>query len=179
MVVQLGDLEVRYSTTAGSAGDSETGNAAGSLGKYMSTTEIPDAVRGNLIPNITAEQNAMGVTLYRCRFVVNTNASDTWNDVKVWIQSKTSSGATAAIGLDPTGVVDADDTDPQAVEIANGTTAPEGVTFSAPTDAGSGLEVGTVGPGQCFALWIRATVPADSPALSDDALAIRCEGTTV
>ena len=39
MPIASSDVLYKYSTTAGSAGNSNTGTASGSLGKYISTTD--------------------------------------------------------------------------------------------------------------------------------------------
>lgn len=168
-------LSRRYSTTAGSAGDSESGTASGSLGKYMATTAPANAQIGNLFPNISAQQNATGITLYRCVFVHN-GGPGTWFNAEAYIESQTAGGGNISIGADPTGVVPDDDTDPQAVEIANGETAPAGVTFSTPTIMGGGVPLGDILPDHCVALWVRMDVPPNAPALAADRAVVRFVG---
>lgn len=167
--------EARYSTTAGSEGDSEAGNAAGSLGKYMATNGPSDGVTGNLFPAITGSQAAVGVTLYRCVFILNDEA-ETWLNVAVWLASETAGGGSVAIGLDPAGIVAHDDSTAQAAEIADGTTAPDGVTFSAPTTEGTALVAGDVDEDECFAVWLRLTVPPGTAAVNPDGVVLRAMG---
>ena len=177
MVVSQSDIEWRYSTTSGSEGDSETGSAGGSLGQWMSTTTIPDASLENLFPNVSAAENASGITRYRCVFVTNTGTG-TWSDVRVFIDSQESDGASVSIGLDPAGVVASDSGTDQAEEISDGQTEPSGVSWSQPPDYDGGLQVGTVDGGQCFAFWLRQLVAPNTPATVGDNVHIDVRGIT-
>lgn len=165
---------LRLSTTAGSAGDSEAGTPTGSLGKYMATNSPANGQLANLFPNITAQQNATGVTLYRCVFVQN-DGPGTWFDASAYIESQVPGGGNISIGLDPTGVVAEDDASPQAVEIANGETAPAGVTFAV-TSFGNRLAIGNILPGQAQAIWLRLNVPPQAAPLTADAATLVVAG---
>jgi hypothetical protein len=46
---------------------------------------------------------------------------------------------------------------------ANTTTAPAGVTFSAPATSGAPVDMGTLAPGQSRGLWVRRTLDAGTP----------------
>lgn len=168
MAVTDSDIEIRLSKPDASKGDTEGSTPEASLGGYMSTTTVSDGVLNNLFPSVTRQQAETGGDFYRCVFVVNTHATDTWLDVVTWIQSQVPGGTDITIGLDPTGVVPADDTDPQALTIADETTAPAGVEFSNPTSIENGLPVDELGPGECFALWVRNRVPENTTAMEND-----------
>jgi hypothetical protein len=176
--IATGDIELRYSTTGGSAGDSEPGTAGGSLGKYVSTSVLPGGVLQNLFAHITPSSDEATVE-YRCLFYANTSEEDTWDSPMVWLPSQLSGGSTLAIGLDPAGAVDSDSASAQAEEIADGVTAPDGVTFSTPTDISNALEMDSLGPGQCAALWLRRTTPAQADALASDNAVLTARGTAV
>lgn len=165
------DIKFRLSVKTGTEGDSVSSTPDESLGKYMATTPITDATLANLFRNITGPEAEDGITLYRCIFVLNDSA-DPWGSVAVWIASQVPGGGTVAIGLDPVGVVDRDDSDPQAAEVADETTAPTGVTFRNPTTVYSGLDVGTIPAGKVFAVWLRLIVPPGATAVATDAIVI-------
>lgn len=176
MPIAQSDLLIKLSVTSGAAGDS-TAQASpnASLGKYVSTTQLTDAILNNLFDAISGDENAASTVDYRCLFVHNNHATLTWSAPKVWLQSETAGGATTAIGLDPAGVTAKGSAAAQAATIANETTAPAGVTFSAPTTKGAGLAVADVPAGSVFALWVRRTA-ANTAALDLDGAVLRAEG---
>ena len=176
MAVQDADVKVRLSTQSGAAGNTTASTPAASIGKYMSTTDVVDAVLENLFASITAAEGAAGKTVYRCAFIYNSHASQTWQSVRVWIEAQTAGGGNVTIGLDPAGVVAAGSASAQAAAPANDTTAPSGVVFSASADDASGLVVGNVAAGQCQAVWFRMSVPPDVAALSLDGVIVRAKG---
>lgn len=178
MAITASDLTFRLSTTAGAAGDSTAqGDPDASLGKYASTTEVTDATLHNLFDRVSGDENAASDVEYRCMFVVNEHATLTLESAVAWISAEVAGGASVAIGLDPAGVVDVDAAPAQAATIANESTAPAGVTFSAPTTKGTGLAIGDVGPGQCQAVWVRRTA-ADTGAVDADGATISVAGDT-
>ena len=176
MPITATDVEARLSTQTGSAGDSTASTPAESIGKWMSTTELPDASLGNLFRTITAAEAATGIVLYRCIFVTNTHATGTWEQVKFWLLSQIAGGGTVAIGLDPAGAVAGNSGSAQAAAPADEETAPSGVTFSAPTSIDDALSLGDIAAGECYALWFRLTVPADVEALARDNCIFRVRG---
>lgn len=178
MAVTDSDIEFRLSNPDASAGGAEASTPEASLGGYMSTTAVSDGVLNNLFSGVTRQQAETGGDFYRCVFVVNTHATDTWHDVVAWIQSQVPGGTDITIGLDPTGVVPADDTDPQALTIADETTAPAGVEFSNPTSIETGLPVDELGPGECFALWVRNRVPENTTAMENDGATLAVTGSS-
>lgn len=115
----------------------------------------------NLFPHVSSQQSLIGRIDYRCVYINNTNAVDTAPDVRVWRQTDTSSDDYIEIGLDPIGLGDGVTTGVAPV-IANGTTAPSGVTFSAPASFGSALVIGDMLPLKKIPLWIRRVVPVNT-----------------
>lgn len=170
------DILFKYSTTAGSAGNSGTGSASGSLGKYISTSTIPDATLNALFDDISGAENAASTVDYRCVFVHNSNASNSLENAVVYLSNVTG-GADCAVGVDTTAASAIGASSAQALTIANETTAPAGVSFSAPTTAGTGLSLGTIPSGQCKAFWVRRTA-TNSAALSADGTTLSVQGDT-
>jgi hypothetical protein len=56
--ISQAELVWRYSTTAGAAGNTTASTAAGSLGKYISTTAWAGGVANDLFDDITGAENA-------------------------------------------------------------------------------------------------------------------------
>ena len=178
MAVTSSQLIKRLSVKTGSEGFSTASTPDVSLGKYMSTTPIVNATMANLLPNISAAQALAGITVYRCFFIHNTSTTDDWENALVWITSQIEGGAQVAIGLDPIGVVDEDTLGAQAEEIATQIDPPLTVEFSTPSSQDTALAIGTVGPGQCRAIWARSIVSANIESLALDAITLSFLGFT-
>ena len=172
------DLLVKFSVLTGTAGNQGAGTAAGSLGKYISTTQITDNTLNNLFDNVSGDENAASVVDYRCIFIHNAHASLTWQTPLVWLLSEVAGGANIQIGVDPTAASAIGSAGAQAVQVANETTAPAGVSFSAPITQGAALALGDIPPGQCKALWIKRSA-ANSVALSNDGVTLRFQGNSL
>lgn len=170
------DILFKYSTTAGSAGNSGTGSAVGSLGKYISTTVIPDATVNAVFDDVSGAENAASTIDYRCVFVHNSNASNPLENAVVYL-TNVLGGTDVAVGVDTTAASVIGATGAQALQVANETTAPAGVTFSAPSTAITGLALGTIPVGQCKAFWVRRTA-TNSAALSNDGTTLSVQGDT-
>lgn len=178
MAIVTADLKLRLSVLTGSAGNTTAqGNVNNSLGKYISTTDITDAMLNNLFDNISGDENAASTVDYRCMFIYNSHASIDWTNVFAWISAEVAGGASVAIGLDPAGATAVGSSSAQAATPANELTAPSGVTFTAPTTKGAGLSLGTIAHGQCYAIWVRRTA-ANTVAVNNDGATIRVEGDT-
>lgn len=165
MSIQSTDFVLRLS------GGAANTDPAASLGGDKSSTVASASVNG-LFDAVSAAEAAAGDVEYRCVYVHNASASDTMTNLVAYVQADTSSAQTAlAIGVGASAV--------NGVEtaVANESTAPGGVTFSAPTDAGSGVALGNLAPGQHRALWLRWTVTAGAGATANDAatLVFSCE----
>jgi hypothetical protein len=171
------DILFKYSTTAGSAGNSGTGTASSSLGKYISTTAFPDATLNALFDDVSGAENAASTVDYRCIFVHNSNASNALENAVVYLSSEVAGGTAIAVGADATAASAIGSAGAQALQVANETTAPAGVSFSSPTTAGAGVSLGTIPVGQCKAFWIRRTA-SNSAALSNDGVTLSVTGDT-
>ena len=174
--ITSGEILFKYSVVA-AAGNTTAGTAAGSLGDQISTTTIPDATLNALFDDISGAENAASAVDYRCIFIHNSNASNALQNAVVWISSEVAGGASIAIGVDPAAASAIGSASTQAATIANETTAPSGVTFTAPTTAGTGLSLGTINSGYCRAVWVRRTA-ANSAALNNDGVTLSVQGDT-
>lgn len=178
MPVASSDVLLKYSTKVGAAGNANAGTAAGSLGKYISTTQITDATLNNLFDDISGTENAASTVDYRCIFVHNAHGSIQWQSVVAYLLSEVAGGANIAIGVDPTAATVIGSAPVQAVEVANETTAPAGVSFSSPVTSGTGIALGNIDAGKCRAIWIRRTATV-SAALNNDGVTLRFQGNSL
>lgn len=177
MSILTSDILRKYSVTTGAAGNSTAGTAAGSLGKYISTTQWTDGVANNLFDDITGDENAASTVDYRCEFVHNNHGSLTWQAPVAWISAEVAGGASVSISVDTTAASAVGSSSAQAKNIATETTAPTSQTFSAPTTKGTGLALSDIPSGQCKGLWWKRTA-ANTAALASDGATVRIEGDT-
>jgi len=167
MPIAGSDILLKFSVKTGAAGNSQAGTAAGSLGKYISTTQITDASLNNLFDDVGGDENAASDDEYRCIFIHNNHGSITFQNVKVYLLSEVSGGAVLAIGVDTTAASAVGAAPAQALEVADEDTIPTGVTFSSPTTLGTAVAVGNLAPGECRAIWVRRTAANTSPVTND------------
>lgn len=161
--------EIQYRLSGGAS----NAIANNSYGGAKSTTSITSGAANNLWDNVSGDEAAAGDVEYRCIYIHNANASLTWENVVVWIDTNTpSTFTTIDIGLGAA-AVNATET-----AVANESTAPAGVTFSAPSTKAAGLSIGNIPAGQHKAIWLRRTVTAGAPAVNSDNVVIRAEGDT-
>lgn len=175
MPLSSADLLVKLSTTAGAAGNTTAGTPAGSLGKYVSTTQLVDNVLDNLFDDVSGAENAANDVEYRCIFIHNAHATLTYIAPKIFLQSEVAGGASIAIGVDPTAASAVGSAGAQAVQVADENTAPAGVVFSSPIDLASGLALGDIAAGQVKAVWVRRTA-ANTAAQTNDGVTLRVQG---
>jgi len=167
MAITASDMVLRYSVVTGSAGDSTAGTAAGSLGKYVSTTAVATGANG-LFDNISGTENAGNTVDYRCVFLLNNHATLTATSITVYLSSEVAGGASVAIALDNIAASAKGSASAQAAQIATETTTPTGVgSFSSPTTDAGGLSIGSLAPGQVKAIWVRRTAANTSPVDAD------------
>lgn len=177
MPIVSGDIKFRLSVTTGPGNSTAQGDPNASLGEFMSTTDLVDATVGNLFDNVSGDENAASDVEYRCLFIYNSHGTLTWQSPVVWISAEVGSGANAAIGIDTTAASANNSASAQAIEVANESTAPGGVSFSSPTTKGTGLALGDLDAGECRAIWIRRTA-TNSAAVDSDGVTITAEGDT-
>jgi hypothetical protein len=172
------DISWRYSTTAGAAGNSTAGTAAGSLGKYFSTTAWAGGALNDLFDDISGAQNAASQVDYRGLGVLNLNAANIYQNAVIYISAETAGGASIAVATDNIAASAIGSASAQMAQIANVTTAPSGVSaFSSPTTAGTGLSLGNIGISQGKGIWVRRTA-ANTAALSNDGVTLAVSGDT-
>jgi len=178
MPIASSDIKFKLSVKTGSAGNSTAGTPAGSLGKYISTTEITDNTLNNLFDDISGDENAASTVDYRCIFIHNAHASLTLQSPVIWLSAEVSGGANITIAIDDIAASAIGDSSAQAAQITNETTAPTGTgAFSGPTSKGTGLSLGSIPAGQCKAVWVKRTA-TNSAALSSDGVTLKVEGDT-
>lgn len=124
----------------------------------------------NLFDDKSSAEAAAGRVEYRCVYIHNNHGSLTYLSPKVWIQTNTpSADTTVDIGLGTSAVNGTEQT------VANETTAPVGVTFSAPSSYAGGLSIADIPAGQSMAVWVRLTVNAGAAAVADSFM-LRVQG---
>jgi hypothetical protein len=130
-----------------------TGGAANTDPRLSIGGAVSSTLAGiDLLDDVAYNEAGAGLTDYRAVYVKNNESADS-GSVTAWVSTQLTGGPLIAIGA----ATQAAGTPPTA--IANDTTAPSGVTFSAPTSFGTGVSLGTIGPGQGKGLWIRRTTP--------------------
>lgn len=169
MAIATGDLEYRLS---GGAANTDPNAALGGAMGTAAGAVITDNVANNLWDDVTGDEAAAGDVEYRGYYVKNKHATLTWQAVKHWISSLTSSADTE---FDVALAAEAVNT--SMATIANESTAPATVTFTRPTTKAGGLSIGDIPAGQFKGLWIRRTVNASAAAV-DDTGTVRSEGDT-
>ncbi|MCA1570784.1 MAG: hypothetical protein LC798_10805 [Chloroflexi bacterium] len=168
----------KYSVKTGAAGNATAGTAAGSLGKYISTTAWAGGALNDLFDDVTGAENAASTVDYRCLFIHNSNAANAYQAPKIYISAETAGGASIALATDNIAASALGASAAQAAEIATETTAPTGVSaFSSPTTSATGLALSDIPSGQVKALWVRRTA-ANTAALSNDGVTLAVTGDT-
>jgi len=175
MAILATDLLLKLSVLTGAAGNSVAGTPAGSLGKYISTTQISGTALNNIFDDVSGDENAASAVDYRLIFVHNAHATLTLLAPVVWLSAETAGGANMALSVDTTAASALGNTVAQAKQVATETTAPAAQTFSAPTTKATGLALADLPAGQVRGIWLRRTA-ANSAALDADGFTVRVEG---
>lgn len=179
MAIVAADIKFKLSILTGAAGNAATSTPAGSLGKYISTSELSGTALNNLFDDISGAENAASDVEYRCVFVHNAHATLSLQNAVVYLSAEVGGGAGIAIAVDDVTESLIGGASAQADEIADEGTAPgAGVgAFSSPTTAGTGLSLGTIQAGYCRAFWVKRTA-ANSAALDADGVTFAVSGDT-
>jgi hypothetical protein len=141
--------DVKYFLSGGS-GNTDPNQ---SLGGAISTTQFTDAMAHNMFADVEGTETTTGSTKYRCIYVKNGHATLTMQTASFFVNAEASSPEnTINIGVGTSGL--------NGIEqvIADENTAPIDVTFNAPINAGTGLNLGNIGPGKTYALWFQRIV---------------------
>lgn len=175
MPITAADLEVRLATLNGLAGNEEPSGPGGSNGRWVSTSVFDNGSLGNLFPEITSAERYAGNVDYQCLFLLNNHPVLTLPGAKIWLSSQTPGVADIAIAVDSIPAQPVGTDAQQAARIADKNVAPTGVSaFSAPTTEGTGLSLGSIGPGMAKAFWVRRT--AYDSVRQDDGVILTIHG---
>lgn len=174
--ITSGEILWKYSVAA-AAGNTTAGTANTSLGDQVSTTQWSGGVANDLFDDISGAENAASTVDYRGVFVHNTNAANAYQNAAVYISAEVAGGASVAIGADPAAASAVGSAATQMATIANETTAPAGVSFTAPTTLGTAVALGSIPVGNVKGLWVRRTA-ANTAALSADGVTLTVSGDT-
>lgn len=176
--ITAADIQFRGSTTAGTAGNQNAyGGADTSLGKYIANAALADATINTLFDEATGAENSASTVEYQCVFIYNANGANSYQNAVIWVSGDPAGGANVAIGVDTTAASALASASAQALQIANKTTAPAGVSFSTPTTFGTGLSLGSIPSGQVKAFWVRRTL-TNSAAMNADGITVSIQGDT-
>ena len=161
MAIVSTDIQYRLS------GGASNSDPALSRGGVKSSTAA-----SNYFDDVSSAEASAGDVEYRCIYIHNAHATLTLIGAKVFIQTNTPSSDTdVAIGLGSSAINGTEQT------VADESTAPTGVTFSAPTTFAGGLTIGDLAAGAHKAVWVRRTVNAAAAAASDS-FTLRVQGDT-
>jgi hypothetical protein len=167
MSIITGDFSTRLSGGAANA----SGDA--SLGGAKSSNAAPTSLNG-LFDATSAAEALAGDVEYRCIYLHNANGADLMTNAVVYVSANTPlAGSAIDIGVGTAAVNATEQTVP------NESTAPSGVSFSAPSTADTGLTLGNIPAGQHKAIWLRRTITAGAGSSANDTftLGYRCETT--
>ena len=161
MAIVSTDIQYRLS------GGASNSDPALSLGGVKSSTAA-----SNYFDDVSSAEASAGDTEYRCVYVHNNHGTLSLIGAKVFIQTNTPSSDTdVAIGLGTSAINGTEQT------VADESTAPTGVSFSAPTTFAGGLAIGDLAAWAHKAVWVRRTVNAGAAAYSDS-FTLRVQGDT-
>lgn len=165
----IANTDIQYRLPGGASNS----DVNASLGGAKSSTQVASATANNLFDAASSAETAAGDVEYRCVYVHNAHASLTLQNAKVWLNSNTpSADTTIDIGLGTAAVNATEQT------VANESTAPSGVSFSAPAIEGAALSIGDIPAGQHKAIWLRRTINSNAGAFTNDAATLRVKGDT-
>lgn len=143
-----------------------------SLGGVRSTTEVVTATTHNLFDKVSSTEATSGTTEYRCVYARNTHGSLTLDTARVFIATQTpSADTTVEIAVGSAAINGTEQT------VGTETTAPTGVTFSAPSTYATGLALGNLATNEHKAIWIKRIVSPGAAAFNDSFI-LRVQGDT-
>ena len=182
MAISASDIKFKLAIKTGSAGNSAAQpDPDESLGKYISTTELSGTALNNLFDDMSGSENAGETAEYRCVFVHNAHGSLTLTDAKLYLSGgDPAGGADVALAVDTTAASAIGSASAQALEAttAYAPGAPiTGLSYSAPSTAGEGLDLGDIDAGDCKAFWVRRT-GADTSAVTPETATLAVSGNT-
>lgn len=152
MAVTVNDVRLYYTISTGPGSDNPQPDPSDSFGGYASHTPFIGGQINNLFGASPAEGS---LPEYRCLYVVNQSDTYTWNNVRVFIPTTDANGPKFYIGIDPTAVSELTTETQQTIRPSSSKISPSGVTFSAPNNYTTGINVGTLPPGHGRGVWIK------------------------
>jgi hypothetical protein len=172
------DILFKLSAPGAASGNSTSGSAGNSWGNYISTTQISNTPLDNLFTDITGAENAASQVDYACVFIHNnTSSGNSMLNTVAWLPLSlfVSGGANVALAADTFSASAIGTSSQQAVKITANTNAPAGVSgWVSPTNTApsypsytNGIQLGTIAPGYCIAVWIRRTATNSAPVNND------------
>lgn len=172
------DIVYYLAAPGATAGFTTAGTVGNSWGNYISTTPLSNTPLDNLFPDLTGSQNAGNQVDYACIFILNnTTSGNSMINTVAWLPLSlfVAGGATIALAADPTAASAKSSSIAQAVKITASTNAPAGVSgFVSPTSTApsfpsftNGIQLGSIGPGFCRAVWIRRSAANTAPVNND------------
>lgn len=172
------DILFKLSAPGATQGNTVSGTAGDSWGNYISTTQISNTPLDNLFTDITGAQNAAGQVDYACIFIHNnTSSGNSMLNTVAWLPLSlyVAGGATISLAADTFSASAIGTSSQQAVKITANTNAPAGVSgWVNPTNTQpvspsytNGIQLGTIAPGFCIAVWIRRTATNSAPVNND------------
>jgi len=152
MAISSTDIQYRLSGGASNA------SPAASLGGAKSSTTAGAAI----FDDVSSAEATAGDVEYRCVYVHNAHASLSLIGAVLFILTNTpSTSTTVDVGLGTSAVNGTEQT------VADESTAPSGVTYSAAANQAAGIALGDIPAGQSRAVWVRRTISAGAAAVND------------
>jgi len=142
-----------------------------SLGGVRSDVEWAGETIHDLFDPLTTDQSTQGYEDYRCVYFRNEDATSL-TVIEAWLSAQPASDVAYAIALAAEGK------NGTAELLATETQTPATVTFTAPSEKGSGLSIGTLAQYDEYAIWIRRTANEGSSYAAAATATLRCEGTS-
>lgn len=172
------DILYYLAAPGASAGNSASSTPGNSWGNYISTTQLSSTPLNDLFPDITGAENAASQVDYACLFILNnTSSGNSMLNTVAWLPLSldVSGGATLQLAGDPTAASARGSSVQQAVKITAATNAPAGVsgwvspTNTPPTSPSytNGIQLGTIAPGFCRAVWLKRSAANTAPVNND------------
>jgi hypothetical protein len=172
------DILFKLSAPGASTGNTVSGTAGNSWGNYVSTTQLSNTPLDNLFTDITGAENAASQVDYACVFIHNnTSSGNSMLNTVAWLPLSlfVTGGANVALAADTFGASAIGTSSQQAVKITANTNAPAGIsgwvspTSTAPSSPSytNGIQLGTIAPGYCIALWVRRSATNSAPINND------------
>jgi len=159
-----------YLTGANSDGEVQSEPTL-SLGGYRGSEISEDTIR-SVFDHVASSESLSGDTEYRCIAIRNESLS-TQSNVKVWIESNTSSSDTyIEIGIEAPSA----QPDGYCQSVTSESISPVGVSFSSScTNYATGLSIGDMESGEIYFIWIKRVVKSGArPAY--DSFSIKVQG---